>query len=138
MTLAPGGWIYVARCTLKLGDGDQAVAVSNDVAACDLRGLGIAVLKFSSVIHFATKFADSSACSEGVEETDQAGELAQLRDERLVDVANDLVRAGQVDTVVTDEWWRACDAPSVVLQGRALEWAHRGVKARGHSRRGRC
>ena len=32
--------LRVVRGTVELGDGDQAVAVSNDLAACDLRGVG--------------------------------------------------------------------------------------------------
>ena len=71
--------------------------------------LGIAVSKFSSVIHFATTFVDSSACSDvskrpselsdavaGLDQVvaGETGELAELRDERLVDLAGDpFVRA---------------------------------------------
>ena len=114
--------------------------------------LGIAVLKFSSVIHFETSFVDSSACSERLEETEraqdavagldqvvagEAGELAKLRDERLVDLAGDLVRAGRVDAFVTTNGGMHVML-LLFLQGRALEWAHCGGQARGHSRRGKC
>jgi hypothetical protein len=78
-------------------------------------GFGIAEAKFSSVIHVETILFDSSACSARLEEAEgaddaltgldqvvagEAGELAQVRDERLVDLGCELVRAGGVDTLV--------------------------------------
>jgi hypothetical protein len=53
---------------VELRDGD-AVALSNDLAARDLRRVGNAALKFSSVIHFETTFVDSLC---GLEETERA------------------------------------------------------------------
>ena len=48
---------------VELCDGLDAVALSNDLPLVIFGAFGIAVLKFSSVIHFATTLVDSSACS---------------------------------------------------------------------------
>src|SRR5256885_16431724 len=65
----------------------------------------------------------------------ETGELAKLRDERRVDLADDLVHAGRVDTFVTTNSGMHLLLLLWVLQGRALELAHCGGPARGHSPR---
>src|SRR5947207_770862 len=66
----------------------------------------------------------------------ETGELAKLRDERRVDLADDLVHAGRVDTFVPTNGGMHLMLLLWVLRGRASEWAHCGGQARGHSRRG--
>src|SRR4029079_6282079 len=58
------------------------------------------------------------------------GELAKLRDERLVDLADDLVRAGHVDTFVTTNGGMHVMLLTVVLQGRTLERTNCGGQAK--------
>ena len=50
----------------------------------------------------------------------ETGELAELGDELLVDLAGQLVACEPCRHLRNDEWWHAYGAPSVLLQDREL------------------
>jgi hypothetical protein len=97
-----------------LGDGN-AVAVCNDLAGRDPRSVRDRRGQVLVGDPLRDNLLDSSACSDvskrpiraenAVAGFDQvvageAGELAELMDELVVDLAGDLIRAGHVDTLV--------------------------------------
>src|SRR5436190_22443980 len=127
------------RSTVGLNEGGDAVAVRNDLAARDLRRVrnhGVEVLVADPLRDEGlglvgllggleeTKRAEDAVASLDQEETAETGELAKLRDERLVDLADDLVHAGRVDTFVTTN-----GGMHVML----LLWSYRAARSNGRT-----
>jgi hypothetical protein len=129
------GALSLTPSTVVLRDGD-AVAVSNDLTARDLRR----VRNHRSEVLVGDPLRDDLrrlvALLGRLEETEraqnavagldelvagEAGELAELRNERLVDFARDLVRAGRVDTFVTTNGGIHMVLLLLLLQDRAPE-----------------
>src|SRR4029453_6319944 len=121
--------------SVELRDGD-AVALSNDLAARDLRLVGNRLgevlvgdplrdeLRGLGVL--LGRLEETERAQDAVVGLDQvvaleAGELAELRDERLLDLAGDLVRAGHVDTFVTTDGGMHVMLLLLLLQDRAPE-----------------
>src|SRR6266498_1112482 len=104
------------RSTVGLNEGGEAVAMRNDLAARDLRrvrnqrvevlvadplrdeGLGLVGLLCS--LEETKRTQDDVAGLDQVV-AGETRELAMFRDERLLDLAVDLVHAGRVDSFVT-------------------------------------
>src|SRR4029453_1763801 len=148
---APPGPLDDAEVRVRLNEGGDAVAVRNDLAARDprrvrnhrvevlvadpLRDEGLGLVGLLGGLEETERGEGAVVCLDQVEAA-ETGELAELRDERPVDLADALVHAGRVDTFVTTNGGMHVMLLLWVLQGRALEWAHCGGQARGHSRRG--
>src|SRR6266513_1859624 len=139
------------RSTVGLNEGGDAVAVRNDLAARDLRRVRnqrVEVLvgdplrdERLRLIGLLAGLEETKRAQDAVAGLDQVvagetGELPKLRDERLFDLADDFVHAGRVDAFVSTNGGMHVMLLLWVLQGRALEWAHCGGQAKGHSRRG--
>src|SRR5437763_9296276 len=139
------------RSTVGLDEGGDAVAVRDDLAARDLRRVRnqrVEVLVADplfderlGLVGLLCGLEETKRAQDAVAGLDQVvagetGELAKLRDERRVDLADDLVHAGRVDAFVPTNFGMHLMLLLWVLRGRASEWAHCGGQARGHSRRG--
>jgi hypothetical protein len=126
----------VTQSTVELGDGEHAVAVRDDLATRDLRPgrnrrvevlvgdpLGDELRRLVSLLGGLEETDRAQDAVAGLDEVvaGETRELTELRDERLVDLAGQLVRAGRVDTFVTTNGGINTDAPSVLLQDRALD-----------------
>ena len=101
--------------TVGLNQGGDSVAVRNDLAARDLRRVRNHRVEVLVADPLRDELLGLVGLLGGLEETKRAqdaavrldqvvagetGELAKLRHERLVDLADDLVHAGRVDTFV--------------------------------------
>jgi hypothetical protein len=113
--------------------GGNAVAARNDFAARDFRSVGNHGAEVLIVDPLRRELSGLLGLLGGLEETERTqnavagldqvvaakpGELAKLRNERLVDLADDLVRAGRVDAFATTNGGFACVAPYRGLTGQ--------------------
>ena len=126
--------------------GENAVALGDNLAGRDLRRVRNRRVEtlvgdplgddHRRLISLLGGLEETERAEDAVAALDQvvageARELAELRDERLVDLANDLVDAVSRRHLRNDEWWHACDAPSVSPTGqKRSKWAHCGGQAR--------
>src|SRR6188508_490737 len=100
---------------VELDQGGDAVAVRDDLAARDLRRVrdrrgevlvgdprGDDLVRLLGLLGRLEETEGADDALTGLDQVvaGEAGELAQVRDERLVDLGCELVRAGGVDTLV--------------------------------------
>src|SRR6266536_2635883 len=132
--------------------GSDAVALSNDLAARDLRRVGnrrAEVLvgdplrdDLRGLFALRRSLEETKRAQDAIARLDQViagetGELAELRDERLLDLAGDLVRAGRVDAFVTTNGGMHGDSfcrPS----GQSARLGALRRSGQGHDRRRTC
>jgi hypothetical protein len=138
---------------MVLSDRENAVALCDDLAARDLRSIRDRLIEVLVRDPLRDEHRRLVSLLGGLEETERAEdaaaaldqevagetrELTELRDERLVDLADDLMGAGRVDTFVAPNGgMHGCDAPSVSPTGQRTRLGTLRRQARGHSRRGK-
>jgi hypothetical protein len=86
-TASLGPSLQLARGTFELGDGDHAVAVSNDLAACDRRGVGNRGVEVLVADPLRDKLRGLVGLLGGLEETTEPGRLGKRRERRRVRVS---------------------------------------------------
>jgi hypothetical protein len=138
------------RVSVVLGDGGDAVAVRNDPAARDLRRVrdrrGEVLVRdplrdeLRRLVGLLGGLEETERAQDAVAGLDEvvageAGELAELRDERLLDLAADLVGAGRVDTFVTTNGGMNVVLPLCSYRA-ACSNERAAASGQGHSRRG--
>src|SRR6478672_5041732 len=130
--------------SIELNGREHAVAVRDDLAAGDLRRVGDDLVEVLVGDPLRDEHRRLVGLLGGLEETEgaedaaaaldqvvagEARKLTELRDERLVDLADNLVDPGHVDTLVTTNGRMHVMLLLFLLQGSALEWAHCGGQA---------